>query len=409
MTAPLPLLDTFQGRLRLEGVVTTQTALHIGAGGSGDALGTDSPVVRTATGAPYIPGSSLKGVLRSAAEALYRGGPFQETRKKLWACDPLGDDQGVCVSHKQAEKIRKPFLDEAAERGEKPDPRKMAEALWEKTCSICQLFGSLALASRVRFADLPVRGEAPLFELRNGVGIDRDKELAASGVLYDFEAVAPETQFDLRVTVDNPTDAEVGLLLYLFQELDAGNLTLGGKASRGLGRVRVTWERIEEITLNAGNPFAALLSTQELLATSPRGGAADEPRPAEAPALKIPTTGDAETWKALAGILLELPEIDKSLLGERGAQQGLTKNVLNTKLALGLDERHVRKAWDVALDRLMESGFLAKEEKGGYVVAGRKAPAAASAVAAEEPVRAPALQIVIDRYLGAMARLWEER
>src|SRR3954466_1830553 len=51
MTAKL--LDTFEGRLRLEGVLVTRTALHIGAGGSGDALGTDSPVVRTAAGTPY--------------------------------------------------------------------------------------------------------------------------------------------------------------------------------------------------------------------------------------------------------------------------------------------------------------------------------------------------------------------
>ncbi|HEX3556919.1 MAG TPA: CRISPR-associated RAMP protein Csx7 [Thermoanaerobaculia bacterium] len=396
---PLPkLLDTFEGRLRLEGVITTWTALHIGAGGSGDTLGTDSPVVRTAGGAPYIPGSSLKGVLRSAAEALFRGGPFQNDRKKLWACDPIAGKDRVCVTHERAELIRAAEEERAKKAKRDPDSRKVAEEIWEESCTVCQLFGSLALASRVRFADLPLRNEAPLLELRNGVGIDRDKELAASGVLYDFEAVPPETQFELRVTVDNPTDEEVGLLLYLFQELDAGNLTLGGKASRGLGRVRLRWEKIEEIKLQQANPFADLLSSRDLLAL---------PKPAEEPAEdplagKIPTSGDPEAWKALAQILLALPKVDKGLMAAQAAAQDIKKDNAGEKLGLG----SVRKPWDTVLDRFVTSGLLAKQGD-GYVLAERKRPEGVGEASAETG-RAPELQKLIDHYVGAMDRLWQE-
>jgi CRISPR-associated RAMP protein (TIGR02581 family) len=401
------LLDTFQGRLRLEGVLTTRTALHIGAGGSGDPLGTDSPVVRTAAGRPYVPGSSLKGVLRSAAEALLRGGSLQEepAGEKIWACDPIAGKDRVCVSHDRAKAIREEVAEEARRQEEEPDYRKAAEKIWDESCTVCRLFGSLALAGRVRFADLPLRGEAPLFELRNGVGIDRDKELAADGVLYDFEAVPPETEFELRVTVDNPTDPEVGLLLYLFHELDEGNLTLGGKASRGLGRVRIAWEKIEEITLQAGNPFADLLSSRDLLAPPQT---AEPTAAAAAPEAKIPTSGDPETWQTLATILRDLPEIEKGPLGERAAALGLTKGSLNEKLGLGLDERHVRRAWDLILNRLVDSGFLRKEGE-RYVLAERERPEIVAAGArGGPPDRAPALQNVIDRYVGAMARLWQE-
>jgi CRISPR-associated protein Csm3 len=396
------LLDTFQGRLRLEGVLTTWTALHIGAGGSGDALGTDSPVVRTAGGAPYIPGSSLKGVLRSAAEALFRGGPFQKDRKRLWACDPIAGRDRVCVTHERSEAIRAAEKERAKKASREPDSRRVAEEIWEESCTVCQLFGSLALASRVRFADLPVRNEAPLLELRNGVGIDRDKELAAAGVLYDFEAVPPETQFELRVTVDNPTDEEVGLLLYLFQELDAGNLTLGGKTSRGLGRVRVRWETIEEIRLQHDNPFASLLSNRNLLAP-----AAPVEEPAGDPSAgKIPASGDPEAWRALAEILLALPRIDKGLLAEKAKEKNLVKENLNDKLGMGLGERRARKPWDEVLERFVETGFLAREGE-SYTLAGRQPPEAAAEAGARAE-RDPALQKLIDHYVGAMARLWQE-
>lgn len=384
------LLDTFEGRLRLHGALITGTALHIGAGGSGDALGTDSPVVRTTGGRPYIPGSSLKGVLRSAAEALLRGGPFQTKRSGYWACDILGGEESVCVSHEKVEKLRQELAG-----------RAVAEAVWGESCAACRLFGSLALASRVRFADLPVRGEIPLAEFRNGVGIDRDKELAANGVLYDFEVVPPETSFELRVTVDNPTDEEVGLLLYLFDELNAGNLTLGGKASRGLGRVRVLWEEIEEISLNKTNPFADLLSSRDLLARAePAAPFAVDPLEG-----KLPTTGDPEAWRALAEILRTLPKIDKGLLGEQAAKISLNKENLSEKLGLGLgtDERKIRKAWNVVFDKFVASGFLIKRGE-DYRLADQEMESGAES---PPPSRPPALQAVYDRYVCAMAQVWE--
>jgi CRISPR-associated protein Csm3 len=396
-----PLLDTFLGRARLEGVLTTWTALHIGAGGSGDALGTDSPVVRTATGLPYIPGSSLKGVLRSAAEALFRGGPGQASRS-LWSCDPIAGKERACVTHELSEQLRTKEEEQARREGREPDNRKVAVAIWEESCTVCRLFGSLAMASRVRFADLPIDGSAPLLELRNGVGIDRDKELAARGVLYDFEAVPPETPFDLRVIVDNPTDAEVGLLLYLFEELSSGQLSLGGKASRGLGRVRVEWRKIEQLRLAKENPFASLLSRRDLLA---------EPAPA-APAKaseewagKVPDTGDPAAWRTLAEILFALPKIDKGLLAEKAGEKDLKKSMLNERLGLGLEGKKVSQAWDVVLARFAAAGLLTRDGE-DYAVA-RPQPA-------EDPpergghARAPALQKVIDDYVGAMARLWQE-
>lgn len=66
-TAGTPL--TFLGKLILEGEIQCQSGLHIGAGkGSLEIGGADNPVVKDAFGVPYIPGSSLRGRLRSLLE-----------------------------------------------------------------------------------------------------------------------------------------------------------------------------------------------------------------------------------------------------------------------------------------------------------------------------------------------------
>src|ERR1700693_3315965 len=57
------------GKLILEGEMLCETGLHVGAGkGSLEIGGSDNPVVKDALGRPYIPGSSLRGKIRSLLE-----------------------------------------------------------------------------------------------------------------------------------------------------------------------------------------------------------------------------------------------------------------------------------------------------------------------------------------------------
>jgi CRISPR-associated protein Csm3 len=399
------LFDTFNGRLRMEGLLTTRTGLHIGAGGSGDPLATDLPVVRDGSGRPYIPGSSLKGVLRSAAEALLHGAPFagKPGEAALWACQMMSG--APCITHDQVVELRDKKENEPG-RETVDAGREVAEAVWNASCTVCRLFGSLAMASRVRFPDLPLVGDLPGMELRNGVGIDRDKGLAADKVLYDFEAVPPGTSFRLTVILDNPEDSDAGLLLYLFHEMNEGNLALGGKTSRGLGQVRIAWESLVETSLRHGNPFADLLSSRDLLKVAAPAEPAEETTPAVPTALVLPTTGDPALWKALADLLLELEEINNSVLGDKGRERGLIKEELNEKLGLGLEGKGARKAWDHALGRLRDCGFLIK--KGEEWVVASRATAEEKVRPAEEPARTGAIQDVIDRFVGALARRWQE-
>lgn len=382
-----PLLDVFLGRVRLEGLLVTRTGLHIGAGGSGDPMATDAPVVRNAAGEPFIPGSSLKGVVRSAAESLFRG-RGQGGPGGLWSCDPITPGK-ACLTHDKIDVLRKPF-----DRGPKDfDSKGFAKALWDKSCTVCRLFGSAGMAGRVRFPDLPLEGELLFSELRNGVGIDRDKELAAHGVLYDFEAIPPGTGFGLTVIVDNPCDAEIGLLLYLFQQLHEGHLGLGGKSTRGLGQVAVHWKRFQHITLEKGNPFAELVRqhTTEVEARS-----AEQ---AEEPSDRLPKTGDRQTWEKIAELLPTLSSIDRFHLGQKAAAEGIDKETLGETLGIAITGR--RRAWDNVLEKLAESGFLVREGQ-DYRFPSRE-------VAQQSPDE-PELDPEFVKYrrdcLEAMSRLW---
>ena len=59
----------FLGKLLVDAELHCETGLHIGAGkGSLEIGGADNPVVKDAFGRPYVPGSSLRGRLRSLLE-----------------------------------------------------------------------------------------------------------------------------------------------------------------------------------------------------------------------------------------------------------------------------------------------------------------------------------------------------
>lgn len=228
--------DRLEKRVRLTGELVTVTGLHVGA--SGDSFGaTDLPVLRDARGMPYIPGSSLKGVVRSTLESLVRALGHEKKNGELWACDPLAKE-GAC-----GERLRRHRVDF------KEDPTKQ-ELPELKNCTVCNIFGSHQEASHVRITDLimtEVMEPAPI-EVRDGVAIDRDLKKVHGGQKYDFEVVPPGTRFKLEVFFENPDDATLGLVMAAFDQVKEGFTAVGGFSSRGLGRVTFQWQELLAFT-----------------------------------------------------------------------------------------------------------------------------------------------------------------
>lgn len=244
--APPQTFESLRVRYRIRAELVALTGLRVGAGKSTDAAATDQPVIRDALGRPYIPGSSLKGVLRSGLEAVLRGVDRRE--RGLWACD-LFAEAGRCVGDSEGDEAR-------FRRGEAIG----LDEVIERTCTACSLFGSSFLAGRLFVHDLPrLDGAEP--EVRDGVGIHRDLGNAAGAIKYDVEVVPPDTRFRLEMLLENVDTPRLALVLQALEMLHDGELLVGGMTSRGLGRVEVRERTLEKITaerLLLGEDFEAL-------------------------------------------------------------------------------------------------------------------------------------------------------
>ncbi len=230
-----------RNRYLFEGQLVMQTALHIG-GGRASLSRSDSPVVLTLTGHPFIPGSSFKGALRSTIEKLVPQLP-KEADLSSCALIELPAEQQTVETERKSEHPPCPTI---RQRGIRDIRRK-----WEQEgreydlekyefpylCNTCWLFGSPFSAARANVNDLYLVDEQweGGIQVRDGVVIDRDSETAKDGLKYDFEVVPASATFHLRILLENATEQDLQLISVGLSEFVHGFGMVGGKRSRGLG------------------------------------------------------------------------------------------------------------------------------------------------------------------------------
>ncbi len=196
----------------VRGTLTAVTGLRIG--GSQETMeisGLDNPIIRNpATAEPFIPGSSIRGKLRSLAE---------------WYFKELPRDGNVIYPQRDSRTAR--VFGVPAEKSATVGPTRLIvrDAI-------------LSEASRARFAS-----GRPITEVKSENSINR---ITAMANPRPMERVLPDVSFDCEfvfrvIDVDNDGGArdeknfrEVFLLSLALLELDA----LGGGGSRGNGKVR---------------------------------------------------------------------------------------------------------------------------------------------------------------------------
>lgn len=175
----------------------------------------------------YLPGSSLKGALRSYCERIAR-------TVGVDCCDPLGEDS--CGRRLER-------------RTNLSGTQKHADL-----CTICRLFGHTVVASRLGVADAyPLDPANPSdeepFRLanrpeeRNGVAIDRVSGAVAAGP-FQLEVVT-QGVFYTRLDIRNFQLWQVGLLAVALRDMGQGFVPLGSGKSRGMGRLKVDYRRLE--------------------------------------------------------------------------------------------------------------------------------------------------------------------
>ncbi|WP_448593206.1 type III CRISPR-associated RAMP protein Csx7 [Thermoflexus hugenholtzii] len=232
------MFDRFESLTVIRALLHMETPLAVGARAALDPVGADLPVIKDPGGLPFIPGSSLKGVVRSHLERLLRA---VHRPPDLWACDPVGDP---CVSG-----ARKQALVEAARSGGGFDDQRFTSEVLRESCTACRLFGSPWLAGRLAFKDAPLAEvpPGPLTRIRDGIAIDRDLGTVYRGLKYEFEVVIPGTVFRIEIIAENLRDEELGLLLTALRFWEEGFLPLGGKRARGIGWGRLEIQAVEQI------------------------------------------------------------------------------------------------------------------------------------------------------------------
>ena len=197
---------------------------------------------------PLLPGSSLKGALRSQAERIARtlatrtvhDGNAKSERKDAFlercpACSPVIDqgteplascDALLKGKHLPSKRAVVPTIKEAGD---------------EHLCLACRLFGSTRRGSRLRVEDARLIGK-PAYKPQDFLAIDRFTGGGADQFKFDA-AVLWRPRFGVNLFLENPESWELGWLLLALRDVHGGLAPLGFGAAKGFGQVQAkTWQ-----------------------------------------------------------------------------------------------------------------------------------------------------------------------
>ncbi len=203
--------------------------------------GTDMSFVRTyrfgEEDEPYIPGSSLKGMMRAYGEKICRSLRNDPVPVCLPYVEPGRENYG---------EKRQASCGLSLDKYKKKRNRQTAPSseLYRNSCPACRLFGSLGFTGRFASSDAYLSDRfketgKPLLEIRDGVAIDRITGGAAPRAKYDLE-VLTRGDFSTTIELRNFERWQLGLTGLILGEMEEERVRLGFGKSRGLGKFKAT-------------------------------------------------------------------------------------------------------------------------------------------------------------------------
>lgn len=238
-------------KILIEGTITAKTGLHIGGSSVGMSIGgADATVVRNPiTNEPYIPGSSLKGKMRSLLEKIIGQPAFQymtdqvkfgPRTKAIKDDENLNDDDS-----KNIQLILQIF-------GTKPEDIKTKdEPVSRLIVRDCELEGIIEDGNLITRDKGGVKKlfeskntDMPYTEVKTEVVIDR---ITSAATPRQLERVPAGAVFNMRMILNvYDGDDEKAMLDKIFEGLAlVQNDYLGGKGTRGSGEVDIKVENLK--------------------------------------------------------------------------------------------------------------------------------------------------------------------
>ncbi len=220
------------GKLILEGELNCETGLHVGAGkGSLEIGGADNPVVKDAFGRPYVPGSTLRGRLRSLLEQAHG---LAVPTELVYLSKRRGQEVRIHQSDRPGDEVCLLF-------GRNPNRMERVTGGGETR------EGGVASPARLTVYDALLEGDSitaqmrenlddELTEVKSENAIDR---ITSQSNPRTLERVPAGARFRVRLVLDVLCEEDKALLAKLAEGLRLlEDDALGGGGSRGSGRVR---------------------------------------------------------------------------------------------------------------------------------------------------------------------------
>jgi len=200
-----------QGKLFINGKIKALTGLHIGASKTDAAIGDiDNSVIKNSEGVPYIPGSSLKGKIRSLLE--------KKEGKELCICGNREKDCNICVI----------FGSAADKRAEETGPTRLIV----RDCHLTEETRRKMENKEGEFRELDLfytesKWENTIDRVTSRASNPRQTERVPQGAEFEFQMV-----FNLMENEDIARFEYLLSGLFLLEDD-----YLGGSGSRGYGRI----------------------------------------------------------------------------------------------------------------------------------------------------------------------------
>jgi CRISPR/Cas system CSM-associated protein Csm3 (group 7 of RAMP superfamily) len=259
--------EKFVNRYRIAGTLTTQSPLHIGTGSrrpdegqSGSKSASDGSskseeqhlvdeIACDFKGHPYIPGSSLRGVIRHYLFQVFRGIDGRIAR-------PVDFEDKRFREMKQNDQIN--YMKNEASLLE----RVFGTPFCESKIETWDAYLINAVQSPAEHLKDKGWDNAKQSYVIRSVAIDPETGAAEPNKLYSFEVVPPGAKFKVDILGQNLSDEEIGFLLFGFHGFNSEiyPVTLGAMSGRGFGRLSFEVNSIYYLDAKDMSPWVKVAS-----------------------------------------------------------------------------------------------------------------------------------------------------